>query len=42
MGQIASDATGQLLHQVDALNTQFGTDQSRSKAQLGFCIHEVL
>lgn len=34
MGQIASDATGQLLHQVDKLNTQFGTDQSRRKEQL--------
>ena len=34
MGQIASDATGQLLHQVDQLNNQFGTDRSRSKAQL--------
>ncbi len=34
MGQIASDATGQLLHQVDQLNTQFGTDRSRSRAQL--------
>ena len=34
MGQIASDTTGQLLHQVDQLNTQFGTDQFHSKAQL--------
>ena len=34
MGQITSDATGQLLHQVDRLNTQFGTNQSRSRAQL--------
>ncbi|MBO0600404.1 ATP-dependent DNA helicase DinG [Sporosarcina sp. E16_3] len=34
MGQIASDATGQLLYQVDQLNIQFGTDRSRSRAQL--------
>ncbi|MBO0586557.1 ATP-dependent DNA helicase DinG [Sporosarcina sp. E16_8] len=34
MGQIASDATGQLLHQVDQLNSQFGTDQLRRRAQL--------
>ncbi|HJF32757.1 MAG TPA: ATP-dependent DNA helicase DinG [Sporosarcina psychrophila] len=34
MGQIASDATGQLLQQVDKLTAQFGTDQFHNREQL--------
>ena len=34
MGQIASDATGQLLQQVDQLNNRLGTDRFRNRAQL--------
>jgi ATP-dependent DNA helicase DinG len=34
MGQIASDASGQLLQQVNKLNTQFGTDRFHNKEQL--------